>query len=90
MAGHRGAYKAREAVPDLWATAAAHGHGQGNASSSSSGSGSFRDTGIIPLQLHLYIILKNLRLQKYIGTGTKNPLLATSWKEKSRDIILLT
>jgi hypothetical protein len=40
----------------------------------------------IPLQLHLYTILKNLRLQKYIGTGTKNPLLATSWKEKSRDI----
>jgi hypothetical protein len=25
-------------------------------------------------------------LQKYIKTGTKNPWLATSWKEKSRDI----
>jgi hypothetical protein len=77
-------------VPDLWAATAARGHRQGNAGSSSLGSGSFRDTGSIPLQLHLYIILKNLRLQKYIGTGTKNPLLATSWKEKSRDIVLLT
>jgi hypothetical protein len=27
----------------------------------------------IPLQLHLYTILKNLRLQKYIVNGTKNP-----------------
>jgi hypothetical protein len=71
MACHRGAYKAREAVPDLWAAAAARGHGQRNAGNSSSGSGSFRDTRSIPLQLHLYIILKNLRLQKYIGTGTE-------------------
>jgi hypothetical protein len=68
VAGSKGAYKARKVVPDLWAAAAARGRGQGNASSSTSSSGSFGDTRSIPLQLHLYIILKNLRLQKYIGT----------------------
>jgi hypothetical protein len=54
------------------------------------GVSNFQGTSI-PLQLHLYTIFKNLRLQKYIkaGTsfmacGTKNPSLPTSQKEKSR------
>jgi hypothetical protein len=34
--------------------------------------------------------LRTCICKKYIGSGTKNPLLATLWKEKSRDIILLT
>jgi hypothetical protein len=40
-----------------------------NTGSNISGSWSFQDT----LQLHLYTNLKNLRLQKNIKTGTKNP-----------------
>jgi hypothetical protein len=57
-------------VPDLWPAAAAQGHYRGNTGINNSGSWSFQDT----VQLHLYTNLKNLRLQKHIDTGTKNPL----------------
>jgi hypothetical protein len=74
VAGSNGTYKAREDMPDLWPAAAAHGRGRGNTGGTSSGSLELPRHSDIPLQLHLYTILKNLRLQKYIGTGTKNPL----------------
>jgi hypothetical protein len=73
--GFQGHIEGQGGLARVVASSSSLGGMEGKTGSNNSGSWSFQDTQSIPLQLLcLYTILKNLRLQKYIKTGTKKSL----------------